>query len=310
MRILLTGAAGFIGFHVAKALLDRGDEVVGIDNLSDYYDPKLKDARLALLDHERFTFVKHDLEDPIKIESSFDVICHLAAQAGVRYSIENPRVYEQSNALGTLNVFEFARQQSIDRVVFASSSSVYGNTDSIPFREDAVEDRPISLYAATKRANELYAYTYHHLFGIKMTGLRFFTVYGPWGRPDMAYYSFTKAILEGVPIDVYNNGDQSRDFTYITDIVQGVLAAIDTPFDYEIINLGRGKPEKLFDFIAEIERAIGTTAFKNLLPMQPGDVPSTYADVSKANRLLGYDPKVDLTDGIPRFVEWYTHTSR
>lgn len=304
MRVLLTGAAGFIGFHVTKALLDRGDEVVGIDNLSDYYDPKLKEARLELLDHERFTFLKHDLEDPITIGSSFDVICHLAAQAGVRYSIENPRLYEQSNALGTLNVFEFARQHHIHRVVFASSSSVYGNT-KVPFREDAIEDRPISLYAATKRANELYAYTYHHLFGIKMTGLRFFTVYGPWGRPDMAYYSFTKAILDGKPIDVFNRGDQSRDFTYITDIVQGVLAAIDTPFDYEIINLGRGRPERLFDFIAQIERVTGRTATKNLLPAQPGDVAMTYADISKAKRLFGYDPKVDLDEGIGSFVDWF-----
>src|SRR3989344_6466273 len=265
-RILLTGAAGFIGFHTAKVLLERGDEVIGIDNLNDYYDPRIKLDRLEILKRDsKFKFYKQNIEDPIEIKEKIDIICHLAAQAGVRYSLENPFAYEKSNMLGTLNIFEFARHNNIKNVVFASSSSVYGNEKEFPFKETQKLDTPISLYAATKKANELYAHVYHHLFGINMIGLRFFTVYGPWGRPDMALFTFTKNILEGKPIDVYNNGKMKRDFTYVDDIVSGVLASLDNveTLKFEMFNLGRGEQVELLDFINEIEKNLDKKATKN-----------------------------------------------
>jgi len=306
--ILLTGAAGFIGFHTAKALLERGDNVIGIDNLNNYYDPKLKTARLSILKkYPNFVFYKQNIEDDIKVKEKIDIICHLAAQAGVRYSIENPLIYEKSNMLGTLNIFEFARNNKINSIVFASSSSVYGNNNEVPFKESMQLDNPISLYAATKKANELYSYVYHHLFGINMIGLRFFTVYGPWGRPDMALFKFTKSILENKPIEVFNNGNLKRDFTYVDDIVSGVISAIDKvdKLKYEIINLGRGEPIKLMDFIKEIESATKKKAELKMLPNQAGDVNQTFADISNAKDFLGYEPKTSIKKGIYEFVEWY-----
>jgi UDP-glucuronate 4-epimerase len=313
--ILLTGAAGFIGFHTAKALLERGDKVIGIDNLNDYYDPSLKTSRLEILTkHPDFVFHRQNIEDPLQIEQArIDAICHLAAQAGVRYSIENPLTYEKSNMLGTLNILEFARNNSIRSVVFASSSSVYGNSKQVPFKETEKLDEPISLYAATKKANELYFHVYNHLFNINSVGLRFFTVYGPWGRPDMAYFKFTKSILENKPIDVYNNGEMKRDFTYVDDIVSGVVASIDLVTSktrnndniYEIMNLGRGEPVNLMDFISEIENSTGRHAIRQMKPMQQGDVNQTYSDTTKAKALLGYEPKTSIRQGISRFVEWY-----
>ncbi|HNZ52066.1 MAG: UDP-galactose-4-epimerase [Candidatus Diapherotrites archaeon ADurb.Bin253] len=304
--ILVTGAAGFIGFHTSKALLDRGDKVVGIDNLNSYYDPKLKLSRLDILKKYRnFKFYKQNIEDGIKIKEKIDVICHLAAQAGVRYSLENPFEYEKSNMLGTLTIFEFARNNKIKTIIYASSSSVYGNEKKVPFKESQKLDSPISLYAATKKANELYAYVYHHLFGINMTGLRFFTVYGPWGRPDMAIFKFTKNIIENKPIDVYNNGKMKRDFTYIDDVVSGILSSIDKGYAFEIFNLGRGKQEELINFIDEIERNVGNKVKRNLLPLQAGDVLETFADTTKARKLLNYKPKTSINEGIKNFVKWY-----
>ncbi len=304
--ILLTGAAGFIGFHTGRALLERGEEVIGIDNINDYYDPKIKLARLKILKkYPKFKFYKQNIEDPIKIKEKIDIICHLAAQAGVRYSLENPFAYEKSNMLGTLNIFEFARHNKIKTIVYASSSSVYGNEKELPFKESQKLDTPISLYAATKKANELYAHVYHHLFGINMTGLRFFTVYGPFGRPDMALFNFTKNILEGKPIDVYNNGKMKRDFTYVEDIVSGIIASIDKEYPFEIFNLARGEQAELMDFIKEIEKNLKKQAIKNFMPMQAGDVPETSADISKAKKLLGYNPKTSIKEGIKKFLEWY-----
>jgi len=316
MRILLTGAAGFIGFHTAKALLARGDEVVGVDNLNDYYPVKLKEARLAQLEpSDKFTFVRVDISDRDAFlgrfkSEKFDAIIHLAAQAGVRYSIEHPFDYADANLVGHLTVLELARaQRDLQHLVYASSSSVYGGNTKLPFSEDDAVDKPVSLYAATKRSCELMSHTYSHLYQIPQTGLRFFTVYGPWGRPDMAYWTFTRDILEGKPIRVFNNGNMSRDFTYIDDIVTGVLAVLDGPPQsdnlHRLYNIGNNNPEKLTDFIALIEKLTGRVAEKIMEPMQPGDVFSTYADITAINRDFGFEPSTPLSDGIPKFVEWF-----
>jgi len=311
MKILVTGAAGFIGFHVVKALTERGDEVVGVDNLNAYYEVSLKEARLAkLAGRDNFTFHKVDVADSKDLErvfdeGPFDVVCHLAAQAGVRYSLENPAAYGQSNLIGFLNIMEQCRHRGTGNLVYASSSSVYGACETVPFSESLVVDRPVSLYAATKVANEVIAHSYRHLFKIPMTGLRFFTVYGPWGRPDMAIYKFTNKIMAGEAIEVYNHGKMHRDFTYIDDIAAGVLASIDTPLAFEVVNLGNSQPVELEYFIKILENSLGVEAKKKYLPMQPGDVPRTYADVEKAARLLTWRPTTPIEEGIPKFVNWY-----
>ncbi|HWZ66855.1 MAG TPA: NAD-dependent epimerase/dehydratase family protein [Stellaceae bacterium] len=322
MPILLTGAAGFIGFHVAKALLDRGDRVLGIDNVNDYYDVRLKEARLDRLRiYPGFDFAKLDVADRdgilALVEGHRDLrsIIHLAAQAGVRYSLENPYAYVDANVMGTLVMFEAARRiDGLTGITYASSSSVYGANRQQPFGVDDRVDEPVSLYAATKRSCELLAHTYSHLYGLPATGLRFFTVYGPWGRPDMAAYLFTSAILAGRPIKVFNNGKMARDFTYIDDIVAGTIAAHDRPSGGEvrhrIYNLGNHRPEKLLDFIAVIERVLGRTAQKQLLPLQPGDVPESFADITASRRDLGFDPKTTIEIGLARFVEWYKEYHR
>ena len=313
MNILLTGGAGFIGFHVAKALLERGDKVTIVDNFNDYYDVKLKEDRIKELGND-IEVIKADISDNNLMDNifknhKFNKICHLAAQAGVRYSLENPIEYEKSNILGTLILLEMAKKYNIKDFVFASSSSVYGGNKKIPFSEDDKVDNPVSLYAATKKSSELLAYTYHHVYGLNCTGLRFFTVYGEFGRPDMALFKFVKNILEDKPIDIYNNGNMKRDFTYISDVTDGIIAAIDNPFPYEIINLGNNNPIELSYFIECIENALKKKAKKNMMPMQLGDVKITYADINKAKRLLGYNPKVKIEEGIKRFVEWYKRYS-
>ena len=317
MSIILTGAAGFIGFHVAKALLDRGEQVVGIDNLNDYYDVRLKKARLdQLRAYREFSFAKLDVADRggilALVESRRDLrsIIHLAAQAGVRYSLENPYAYVDANVMGTLVMLEAARRiDGLTGITYASSSSVYGANRQQPFGVEDRVDQPVSLYAATKRSCELLAQTYSHLYGLPATGLRFFTVYGPWGRPDMAAYLFTSAILAGRPIKVFNHGKMARDFTYIDDIVAGTIAAYDRPplegVRHRIYNLGNHRPEKLLDFIAVIERALGRTAEKELLPLQPGDVPESFADIEASRRDLGFDPKTTIEVGLARFIAWY-----
>ena len=314
-RILVTGGAGFIGYHVCQKLLESGKKVIIIDNFNNYYEPKLKEDRIKQLSDKSYndknlSVYKADISNFNKIKdiikkNPIDKICHLAAQAGVRYSLENPFAYEKSNILGTLNMLEIARQFKIKDFIFASSSSVYGNNKKFPFSESDSIDHPISLYAATKKSTELMAYTYHHLYGINCTGLRFFTVYGPWGRPDMSYMSFTKAILEGKPIKVYNNGDMQRDFTYVEDIVPGVVAALEKSYPYEIFNLGNSKSVKLINFIKCVEKLLGKSAKKILLPMQQGDVLKTFADINKAKTMLGYNPKTDIEEGIRRFIKWY-----
>lgn len=315
MSILVTGGAGFIGSHVAKALLERGEEVVIVDDLNNYYDVKLKEARLAnvvqlLRFKGKVTFYQINISDYAAMQKvfakhHFTKVCHLAAQAGVRYSIENPFAYEQANSLGTLNILELMRQFNIKDLVFASSSSVYGGNKKIPFSADDNVDHPISLYAATKKANELYAHVYHHLFGLNCFGLRFFTVYGPWGRPDMALFKFTKAILENQPIDVYNYGKMKRDFTFITDIVDGVIKSLDQVKGYNIFNLGNSKTVELNYFIECIEKELGKKVQKKMLPLQPGDVPETFADIEKTKKILGWQPKVGIEQGIKEFVKWY-----
>ena len=311
MKTLVTGAAGFIGFHVARALLERGQEVIGIDNLNPYYDVSLKRGRLELITaNPRFTFYRGDINDLATLETIFadhpiDKICNLAAQAGVRHSIQNPFVYEESNLKGFLNLLELARHSAVRNFVFASSSSVYGNNRKLPFSIEDTVDTPISLYAATKKANELMAHAYSHLFDIPLTGLRYFTVYGPWGRPDMALFLFTEAILNGRPIEIYNFGKMKRDFTYIDDIVKGTIAALDNPFKYEIFNLGNSKSVELMKLIEIIEEELGIVAKKKFLPLQPGDVPETYADIEKTKRLLGFNPKTSIRSGIRRFLSWY-----
>lgn len=329
MTILVTGAAGFIGMHVAQLLLARGDTVVGLDNLNDYYDPALKESRLArLTPHPRFRFVKLDVADrpamaDLFARERFDRVVHLAAQAGVRYSLTNPHAYVDSNIVGFVNILEGCRHGRVAHLVYASSSSVYGSNTQMPFSESHNVDHPVSLYAATKKANELMAHTYSHLYGLPTTGLRFFTVYGPWGRPDMALFLFTRAMLEGRAIDVFNRGQMMRDFTYIDDIASGVVrvldrvAAPDPGFDhanpdparssapYRVFNIGNNDPVMLIDFIEAIEQALGVTAAKNLLPLQDGDVPATRADVSTLAEWTGFTPGTPVREGIARFVAWY-----
>jgi UDP-glucuronate 4-epimerase len=309
--ILVTGVAGFIGFHVARALLQRNEWVVGIDNLNPYYDVSLKEARLTQLRPDgRFTFYQEDIcnlkaLDKIFSNHAVDRVCHLAAQAGVRYSIQNPFVYEQSNVKGFLNLLEITRKFPVTNFVFASSSSVYGGNRKLPFSIGDNVDTPISLYAATKRANELMAYTYSHLYGIPLTGLRYFTVYGPWGRPDMALFLFTKAILDKRPIDIYNFGNMKRDFTYISDIVEGTISALDNPFRYELFNLGNSRNVELMELISTLEEELGEQAEKNFLPLQPGDVPETYADIDRTREILGFNPKTPIRKGVREFIKWY-----
>ncbi len=329
MKVLLTGAAGFIGFHTARALLARGDEVIGVDNLNAYYDPKLKSARLSLLEPAAgFEFAKLDVADRDAMQSiferhRFEAVVHLAAQAGVRHSIENPHIYVQSNVTGFLHVLEGCRSQKTGHLVYASTSSVYGANTELPFSEKQNVDHPLTLYAATKKANELMAHSYSSLYGLPTTGLRFFTVYGPWGRPDMALFLFTRRILAGEPIEVFNEGHHQRDFTYIDDIVAGVIAAVDRPpapdaaFDtsrpdpstsyapYRIYNIGNQRPVTLLRYIELLERCLGRKAHKNLVAMQPGDVLDTCADISALARNMGYRPSTSLERGVERFVEWY-----
>jgi UDP-glucuronate 4-epimerase len=328
-RILVTGAAGFIGFYLCEKLLQDGHEVLGIDNLNDYYDPNLKLSRLTLLkQHEKFQFEKIALEDKADLDKAFtdfksDCVVNLAAQAGVRYSIENPSTYINSNLVGFGNILESCRHHKIGHLIFASSSSVYGANVSTPFKTSDNVDHPMSLYAATKKANELMAHSYANLFNLPCTGLRFFTVYGPWGRPDMAYFSFTKAIIEGTPIQVFNNGDMQRDFTYVDDIVEGIIRLIPlTPAQnkdwdrktadpsssfapYKIYNIGNNNPVKLMDMIDILENAIGKKAVKDFKPMQPGDVPATFADITDLTRDTGFQPSTPLSVGLQKFINWY-----
>jgi len=313
LKILVTGTAGFIGSNVAHALLDDGHEVVGLDNFNDYYPVELKEARHArLVQRDGYVGNRLDLADQEGMKTLFkthsiDRVCHLAAQAGVRYSLQNPHAYEQSNLAGHLNVLECCRNFEVDRLVYASSSSVYGGNEKVPFSESDPVNNPVSLYAATKKANELMAHSYTHLYGFQSVGLRFFTVYGPEGRPDMAYWLFTDAMLQGRAIKVFNQGDMKRDFTYIDDVVQGVKASLfsDGLDPYEIFNLGNNQPELLMDMIKYLGEALGIEPQMDMLPMQPGDVPITYADISKAQAKLGYQPTTRLQDGLNRFVDWF-----
>ena len=308
--ITITGAAGFIGYHVCLKLLDSGEHVIGIDNINNYYDPALKEARLSnLKKYENFHFFKVDICDFEKLGKIFanfkpQKICHLAAQAGVRYSLTNPFAYQKSNNEGFLNMLEMARKFNIHNFVFASSSSVYGGNTKLPFSESDPVEKPISLYAATKRSNELTAHCYNHLYGIPCSGLRFFTVYGPWGRPDMALFIFTKAIIENKPVKIFNNGKMIRNFTYIDDIVDGVIRVINNPKPYEIYNIGNDKAENLMDFISEIEKNIGKKAIREFAPIQPGDVVETVADISKIKELC-YVPETNIDSGIKNFISWY-----
>ncbi len=329
MKILITGAAGFIGMTTSLRLLARGDEIVGLDNLNDYYAVSLKEDRLArLTPHANFRFVKLDVADRAGMEAlfaaeRFDRVIHLAAQAGVRYSLQNPHAYIESNVVGFTNILEGCRHNRVQHLVYASSSSVYGGNTRMPFSEHDSVDHPISLYAATKKANELMAHTYSHLYGLPTTGLRFFTVYGPWGRPDMALFLFTRAILEGRPIDVFNHGDMQRDFTYVDDIVEGVIrvvdktAAVNPDYDpifadpatsnapYRVFNIGNNNPVQLLDFIGAIEDAIGIKAEKRLLPLQDGDVPATYANTDLLDDWVGFVPGTSVREGVGRFIAWY-----
>jgi UDP-glucuronate 4-epimerase len=329
MKILVTGAAGFIGFHTSQILLERGDEVVGLDNLNDYYDVSLKHARLDILKrHSKFKFVEMDLADRAGIadlfaREKFARVINLAAQAGVRYSIQNPLAYIDSNVVGFANILEGCRHNGVEHLVYASTSSVYGANTKMPFSVHQNVDHPLSFYAATKKANELMAHTYAHLYKLPVTGLRFFTVYGPWGRPDMALFLFTKNILEGKPIDVFNYGNHRRDFTYIDDIAQGVVRATDriaqpnsnwnsddpdpasSSAPYRLYNIGNNQPVELMKYIECIENCLGKKAQKNLLPLQQGDVPDTFADVEDLVRDVGYKPATPVEEGVRRFVEWY-----
>lgn len=321
MAILVTGAAGFIGSETALALTARGEKVIGVDNLNAYYAPALKRARLDRLNGvSNFRFLKVDIADHDALTTAltgieFSSIVHLAAQAGVRHSISNPFAYGRSNLSGHLSILELARQRGVDHLVYASSSSVYGANEKTPFSEDDMTDAPVSFYGATKKSNELMSASYARLYGLAQTGLRFFTVYGPWGRPDMAYWIFTEKILKGEPIELFNNGEMGRDFTYIDDIVAGVISAHDTPPDpvdcrHRIFNLGNDKPEALMSLVAHLERALGKTAEKIMAPMQPGDVTRTWADISKARALLGYAPKISLEAGIARYAAWRKDINR
>ncbi|WP_312074525.1 NAD-dependent epimerase [Atlantibacter sp.] len=329
MKFLVTGAAGFIGFHVSERLLEAGYQVIGIDNLNDYYDVNLKLARLELLKkHTHFRFDKIDLADREAIAAlftreKFQRVIHLGAQAGVRYSLENPLAYADSNLIGHLNVLEGCRHNNVEHLLYASSSSVYGLNRKMPFSTDDSVDHPVSLYAATKKANELMSHTYSHLYGLPTTGLRFFTVYGPWGRPDMALFKFTRAIIEGKPIDVYNHGQMRRDFTYIDDIAEAIVrlqAVIPTPNSewtveqgtpatssapYNVYNIGNSAPVALMDYISALEQALGKEAIKNMLPMQPGDVLETSADTQALYQVIGFKPHTSVEEGVKRFVSWY-----
>jgi len=328
-KVLITGAAGFIGFHLSRLLLEQGYEIVGIDNLNDYYDVALKEGRLEILsNHENFVFHKIDLKDKADIdklfkENKFDYVVNLAAQAGVRYSIENPYAYVDSNLIGFMNILEACRNYPVKHLLYASSSSVYGGNSIVPFSTNHQVDHPVSLYAATKKANELMAHTYSHLYNIPTTGLRFFTVYGPWGRPDMAYFSFTKAILAGDPIKVFNYGKMERDFTYVDDIVQGIGKLLDkipqanpdwndadgdqcsSSAPYKIYNIGNNHPIQLEKFISALENSLGCEAKKEYMEMQPGDVLRTYADVTDLEREIGFKPSTSIEEGLQKFVEWY-----
>lgn len=345
MKILITGTAGFIGFHLAKSLLERGDSVVGIDNINDYYDVNLKYARLAetgirtgeiaygkrvnSYKYPNYTFVKVDLLDKNELErifltDKFDAVCNLAAQAGVRYSLTNPEVYVDSNIKGFLNILECCRHHKIEHLVYASSSSVYGLNKKMPFNEHDIADHPVSLYAASKKANEMMAHTYSHLFNLKTTGLRFFTVYGPWGRPDMALFIFTKAIFAGKPVEVFNNGNMKRDFTFIDDIVEGIKHVIDNPAEsnnnwdalkpdpatsnapFRLFNIGRGAPVSLLNFVTEIESRLRIKAQKVYRPMQEGDVAETCADVSNLDSSVNYKPSTSVREGIAQFTDWFS----
>jgi len=329
MSILVTGAAGFIGFHVSKRLLSKGYHVLGIDNLNKYYEVRLKRDRLSLLkENNNFTFYQIDLAESEKLNDIFNkekinIVINLAAQAGVRYSLYNPYSYIHSNLVGFLNILEACRHYPVDHLIFASSSSVYGANSNIPFSTKDNVDHPVSLYAATKKSNELMAHTYSHLFQIPTTGLRFFTVYGPWGRPDMAYYSFTRSILEGKPIKVFNNGDMRRDFTYIDDIVEGIIGLLDHPpgtntkwdplspdpsssnAPYKIYNIGNNSPVTLINFIRTLEETIGKQAILQLYPMQLGDVKETYADITDLHEAIGFQPKTSIDEGLAEFVRWF-----
>lgn len=313
MKLFVTGTAGFIGMHLAHSLLQEGHTVVGLDNFNDYYPVLLKRDRQALLTkHQNFTGFEGDLCDRSLLarlfnEHRFDVVCNLAAQAGVRYSLINPGAYQKSNLEGFLNILEACRHAKTPRLVYASSSSVYGGNTKLPFSESDPVDAPVSLYAATKKANELMAHTYTHLYGLQTVGLRFFTVYGPWGRPDMAYWSFTQAMLAGKSIPVFNHGKMRRDFTYIDDIVSGVKAALfrNGLSPYEVLNLGNHNAENLMDMIQTLADTLGVKPIMELLPMQPGDVPATYADITRAEAKLGFRPTTSITQGLPKFVEWY-----
>lgn len=334
MKVLVTGSAGFIGYHVARRLIERGDEVVGLDVINDYYDPALKQARLADLDAlattqgARYSFIHADIADQTAVDAAFadhgfDRVIHLAAQAGIRYSLVNPRAYVASNIVGFTNILEACRAHQTGHLVYASTSSVYGANTKMPFSEHDGANHPLQFYAATKRANELMAHSYSHLFGLPTTGLRFFTVYGPWGRPDMALFKFTEAILADQPIDVFNNGNHTRDFTYVDDIVEGVIRVSDDPAEpnpdwdsahpdpassnapYRLFNIGNAAPVKLADYIDALEAALGKKAIRNLLPIQPGDVPDTFSDTTELTRATGYAPKTSVTDGVAAFVEWY-----
>ena len=347
MKILITGTAGFIGSHLAIKLLNRGDQIVGLDNINDYYDQNVKYGRLmrgGIIDtledgkdipygklltsktNSNYKFIKLNLEDKEAImklfkEEKFDAVCNLAAQAGVRYSLTNPDAYMGSNIIGFMNILEACRHNDVNNLSYASSSSVYGLNEELPFSTSHNVDHPISLYAASKKSNELMAHTYSHLFGISTTGLRFFTVYGPWGRPDMALFLFTKAALEGKSIDVFNNGEMLRDFTYIDDIVEGITRVIDNPAKahpdwdhkdpsistapYKVYNIGNNNPVKLMDFITAIEKKLGKEIDKNMMPIQPGDVPATYADVNDLVEDLGYKPNTPIQEGINNFIDWY-----
>jgi UDP-glucuronate 4-epimerase len=328
-KILVTGAAGFIGYHLSKALLEKGEQVIGIDNLNDYYDVQLKKDRLAQLEpYENFSFQKLNLEDRSSIESLFKTekpsrVVNLAAQAGVRYSLKNPHAYVDSNIVGFVNLLEGCRNHDVEHFVFASSSSVYGANTKMPFSVHHNVDHPVSLYAATKKANELMAHSYAHLYELSCTGLRFFTVYGPWGRPDMAYFLFTKAIYENRPINVFNNGEMQRDFTYIDDVIEAVVRLLDKPAKpnsqwsseepdsassyapYQIYNIGNNQPTSLMKFIQVIEDKIGKEAIKRFLPMQPGDVPATFADIFDLANDVGFKPDTDIESGIGYFMDWY-----
>lgn len=329
MSILVTGAAGFIGFHVSKRLLEEGHEVIGLDNLNDYYDVTLKESRLALInEYSNFSLVKLGLEERENINKVFEeynpkIVINLAAQAGVRYSLENPQAYIDSNIVGFTNILEACRHYKVEHLIYASSSSVYGANESLPFSVHDNVDHPISLYAASKKSNELMAHTYSHLFGLPTTGLRFFTVYGPWGRPDMALFLFTKAIINGEPIKVFNNGNMQRDFTYIDDIVESIFRLTKSPAKpnknwsgmdpdpgtsyapYRVFNIGNNSPVKLMDFITAIEEKLGIEAKKEFLPLQAGDVPATYADVEDLINEVDFKPQTSIKDGISNFIDWY-----